>query len=95
MDRARGLLPILAAEQTVDDELFGGAAAAGSGPTADDDPRAVDLPVSAFEHDLTGYNTVVYFKGADALIGAPASVVRHWPIASKFSRLSPSGSIRA
>src|SRR5581483_5295758 len=28
-------------------------------------------------------------------IPAPASVVRHWPRASKFSRLKPSGSIRA
>jgi len=27
----------------------------------------------------------------DALTGVPASMVRHWPIASKFSRLSPSG----
>ncbi len=59
-----------AVEQIVDDELFGGAAAEGSGPTADDDPRPVDLPVAAFEHDLAGYETVVYFKGADALIGA-------------------------
>ena len=59
-----------AAEEIVDDELFGGTAEPGSGPNGGNDPRPVDLPVSAFEHDLAGYNTVVYFKGADALIGA-------------------------
>jgi aminopeptidase N len=59
-----------AAEEIVDAELFGGTAAPGSGPNAGDDPRPVDLPVSAFEHDLPGYNTVIYFKGANALVGA-------------------------
>lgn len=59
-----------AAEEIVDDELFGGTATVGSAAPGAADPRPVDLPVSAFEHDLPGYNTVVYFKGADALIGA-------------------------
>jgi hypothetical protein len=59
-----------ASEEIVDDELFGGTAGAGSGNTNVSDPRPVDLPVSAFEHDLPGYDTVVYFKGADALIAA-------------------------
>ena len=59
-----------AVEQIVDDELFGGTATVGGSATGGADPRRVDLPVSAFEHDLPGYNTVVYFKGADALIAA-------------------------
>ena len=59
-----------ASEEIIDDELFGGSATADSGAQGANDPRPVDLPVSAFEHDLPGYNTVVYFKGADALIGA-------------------------
>ncbi len=59
-----------AAEQIIDDELFGGTAAPGSGPGSSRDPRPVDLPDSAFEHDLNGYNIVVYFKGAAALISA-------------------------
>jgi aminopeptidase N len=63
-----------AAEQIVDDELFGGTAVAGGGMTNTSDPRPVDLPVSAFEHDLPGYDTVAYFKGAGALIGARQAV---------------------
>jgi Peptidase family M1 domain len=59
-----------AAEEIVDDELFGGTPAAGPAPTDGADPRPVDLPVSAFEHDPLGYDRVVYFKGADALIAA-------------------------
>jgi len=59
-----------ASEQIVDDELFGGSTIVGSGSQGANDPRPVDLPVSAFERDLAGYDTVVYFKGADALIGA-------------------------
>jgi aminopeptidase N len=59
-----------AAEEIVDDELYGGTAEPGSGQNGGKDPRPVDLPVSAFEHDLAGYNTVVYFKGANAIIGA-------------------------
>jgi aminopeptidase N len=59
-----------AAEQIVDDELYGGTASVGGSATGGADPRPVDLPVSAFEHDLPGYDTVVYFKGADALIAS-------------------------
>jgi hypothetical protein len=59
-----------AAEQIVDDELFGGTATVDGSATGGADPRPVDLPASAFEHDLPGYDAVVYFKGADALIAA-------------------------
>ncbi len=59
-----------AAEEIVDAELYGGTVEPGRGPNAGNDPRPVDLPVSAFEHDLPGYDTVVYFKGANALITA-------------------------
>ncbi|HEX4019272.1 MAG TPA: M1 family aminopeptidase [Frankiaceae bacterium] len=59
-----------AAEQIVDDELYGGTATVDGSATGGADPRPVDLPVSAFEHDLPGYDTVVYFKGADALIAS-------------------------
>lgn len=59
-----------AAEEIVDAELYGGTAVPGRGPNSGTDPRPVDSPVSAFEHDLPGYNTVVYFKAANALISA-------------------------
>jgi hypothetical protein len=59
-----------AAERIVDDELYGGTATVDGSATGGADARPVDLPVSAFEHDLPGYDTVVYFKGADALIAS-------------------------
>ncbi len=59
-----------AAEEIVDDELYGGTATVGGSATGGADPRPVDLPISAFEHDLAAYDTVVYFKGADALVAA-------------------------
>ena len=57
----------MAAEQIVDDELYGGSASADNS-ALEDDPRPVDLPVSSFARDLSGYDTVVYSKGAAALI---------------------------
>ena len=57
------------AEELVDAQLFGGAPA-NPDPAGFTDPRPVDSPVSAFISDPSGYDTVVYFKGADALLAA-------------------------
>lgn len=63
-----------AAEEIVDDQLFGGSPGDTADPTASEDPRPVDSPVSAFVRDQMGYDTVVYFKGANALITARRQV---------------------
>jgi aminopeptidase N len=59
-----------ASEEIIDDELYGGSPGSGPDPSDESDPRPVDSPVSAFQRDALGYETVVYFKGADALIAA-------------------------
>ncbi len=56
-------------EQIIDAEIYGGLVE-NPDPAADTDPRPVDSPVSAFEHDQNGYDDVVYFKGAAALVKA-------------------------
>jgi aminopeptidase N len=55
------------AEQLIDAEIFG-ADLHVSDTIVPPDPRPVDSPVTAFEHDYSGYNQVVYFKGASALL---------------------------
>jgi hypothetical protein len=56
-------------EEIVDAQLFGGAPLPAD-PLAVGDARPVDSPVKAFEHDELGYDTVVYEKGAAALLAA-------------------------
>jgi aminopeptidase N len=58
-----------AGEEIVDAQLFGGAPLPND-PGAAGDTRPVDSPVTAFEHDELGYDTVVYEKGAAALLVA-------------------------
>jgi hypothetical protein len=55
------------AEQLIDAEIFGGELHI-TDTIMPPDPRAVDSPVTAFEHDYSGYNQVVYYKGASALL---------------------------
>ncbi len=64
-----------AIEQIVDAQLFGETLASTTPETSQvmADPRAVDSPTSAFERDAAGYDDIVYFKGAAALIAARAA----------------------